>query len=209
MKLIVDFDDVLFNAAGLKETFFKALENKGIQSARDEYHFERKNDRPFSLKLFLKRICDEKGIVDSDALYQEVMEVCKDLVNKELVEVLKEHGMHNCYIVTNGEEEFQKDKITRTGLESLVREVIVVPGAKKEVVEMLCAKYPTETIIFIDDKNKFFTDITMEACPNLKTVVYNENGLENLKAEIAETKKDEQSKVIAAPQEGGNGPTMK
>jgi hypothetical protein len=45
---------------------------------------------------------------------------------------------------------------------------------------------------------KFFNDIDMEKCGNLKTVVFNEHGLENLTAEIERSKHSEMREVLHA-----------
>lgn len=188
MKLIVDFDDVLFDVSQLKERFFKVLKRHGVKNPEDEYIFERKNDRPFSLRLFLERICKEEVLSETrvESMYQDIMSVCKDLKNIELLEVLKEVGKENCYIVTSGDKEFQMDKITRTEVDKIAEEVIVVPGSKKAIVESLCLRFPNEKVIFIDDKIKFFDDITMEKCPNLKTILFDTYGLLSVKQEIEE-----------------------
>lgn len=188
MKLIVDFDDVLFDVGTLKEKFFTVLEARGIQNARDEYVFERKNDRPFSLRLFLKRICGVEGMSESEVevMYQEIMSVCHDLRNVELLELFKENGKENCFIVTSGEEEFQLDKIKRTGADEYVSEVIVVPGTKKAIVESLCIRFTGEQVIFIDDKQKFFDDITMEKCPNLRTMLFDKYTVDLVREAIRE-----------------------
>lgn len=186
MKLIVDFDDVLFDVSKLKEKFFKVLTAHGVKNPKDEYHFERKNDRPFSLKLFLARIHKEENLKATtvNEMYEEVMTVCGALKNKELADVLTQCGRENCHIVTSGDKEFQMDKIMRSGANNLAQEIIVVPGSKKDTVESICLKYSDEKVIFIDDKVKFFDDITMEKYPNLKTILFDEQGLIALQREI-------------------------
>jgi FMN phosphatase YigB (HAD superfamily) len=195
MKIIVDFDDVLFITSKLKERFFTILAHHGIEGAQERYHFERKDDRPFSLMGFLKRVCEAEGVPDAALVYEEVMEICADCVNKELVETLQAIGSQNCYIVTNGDKEFQEDKLVRSGLYSFPREVIIVPESKKEAVEGLCRQFKDEEILFIDDKEKFFADINREVVPNLKTVQYvNEGGPGKVKALIAECQEAELKK---------------
>jgi FMN phosphatase YigB (HAD superfamily) len=196
MKLIIDFDDVLFKVSNVKTALFAALKSHGVNNPEEYYAEERKMGRPFSLKKFLAHVYQQENIfgISVEEMHEEIMSVCKDSVNTELVELVRTVGKENCYIVTSGDEEFQKDKIARAGLNDLIREIIVVPGSKKEAVQSLCGQYPNEEVIFIDDKNTFFTDIDMEACRNLKTVLYNENGYENLKAEMEESKRVETSR---------------
>ncbi len=211
MKLIVDFDDVLFKTSKLKEQFFAVLTSHGVKNAEEQYVFERKNSRPFSLWLFLRRVCVVEGIPDAGLLYEEVMSVCEDLINEELLSVLTEVGQEHCYIVTSGDDEFQKDKIVRSGIYKYVQEVIIVPGSKKEVIEALCKKFHDEEVVFVDDKEAFFSDIDRETHPNLRTVLYDERGLEVLKKAVAENKNRELSKLgpLSPAEEPQGGPKMR
>jgi FMN phosphatase YigB (HAD superfamily) len=123
------------------------------------------------------------------------MECCSALVNQELVAYIFEVGLENCYIVTNGDQEFQHEKIARAGLANNFKEIFVVSGTKKEKIKELCERFPDEEVIFIDNNSAFFNDIDMEACRNLKTVLYHENGFENVKAEVLETRKEENKRT--------------
>ena len=186
MKIIVDFDDVLFKTKALKNHFFRILHNHDIAQVEELYEEERKKDLPFSLKVFLEQVCYGFGdnfVVD---IYEEIMVACKGMVNQELLHLLESVGYENCYIVTNGDEAFQKDKIFRAGIDKLIPRIIVVPGSKKKEVEKICKQFPEEKILFIDDKNKFFADIDMNLCTNLTTILYNEDGVAKTKVAIEE-----------------------
>ncbi len=215
MKLILDFDDVLFKAGDLKEVIFNTLASYGLENVREFYDMARKSGEPFSLRRFLYHVCDYKKaegmhpLVDVDMIYEEIMRVCPDLGNQELALLVKSVGKDNCYIVTNGDEEFQRDKIRRAGMDTLVQEVYVVPGGKKEKIAEICKAFPLEEVIFTDDKNKFFIELNLEECRNLKTVIYNENGLENLKAEIEASRLSEQSKKKEIHRHVPTGPVMR
>lgn len=190
MKLVVDFDDVVFDTASLKKATFSVLSEIGINNGEELYRSTRAFIQPFSLKQFLLLVCGEIGrSEDVNRLYELIMKDCQSFVNESMVSILKEIGKENCYIVTQSDEEYQKDKVTRTGLQDLVQEVIIVSGSKKEAIESLCAYFPSEEIIFVDDKQKFFDDIDMKKCKNLRTILYNENGLSALKSGIEASRK--------------------
>lgn len=199
MKLILDFDDVLFNSSKLKEKFFAVLAFHGVKNAEEEYHFERANDRPFSLWLFLKRICREEDMRDAGLLYEEIMSTCHECRNEAVIEVVNKVGRDNCYIVSNGESEFQNEKLVRSGIYTLVREVFVVPGSKKEVIEGLCQQWSKEEVVFAEDKDKFLNDIDEVKCPNLRKVLFDKNGLEKLELQV----EGSLSKELAIPNEQG------
>ena len=83
-------------------------------------------------------------------------------------------------MVSYGEEEFQTTKIERSGIAPLFSEIIIVGGSKKEAVEKICEKYKNEEVIFIDDKAKHFEDLDFKKYPNLKTVLYSGQNLEDI-----------------------------
>ncbi len=192
MKVIFDFDDVIFNARAFKEIFFRVLEGRGYENIREKYETLRKEATPFSLYSFIRQVTAESSEENVVALYSEVMNSCESLVNHEVVNVIGRLGKENCYIVTNGDELFQMDKIERSIGIGAVREVFVVPGSKREKLAMLCARHNDETVIFVDDKLSFINDVPRsEECQNLKTVLFNEHGLATLEAKIIDSSGDE------------------
>ncbi|OGI68527.1 hypothetical protein A2738_01440 [Candidatus Nomurabacteria bacterium RIFCSPHIGHO2_01_FULL_42_15] len=176
MKFIFDFDDVLFHNTKLfKEHMYTSLKQAGISRvvAEEYYKTVRKN------QFWLKELLTHFSLKES--LYGEILKESKNFINKELLSVLKELGKENCYIVTHGNKEFQNNKIKISGITPLFSEIIVVQVSKKKAVEKICAKHKDEQVIFIDDKVKHFEDLDFKKYPNLKTILYDEQGLEKLK----------------------------
>lgn len=192
MKAIFDFDDVLFNAKGFKESMFSLLVSKGYSNSTEMYERVRATEKPFSLKAFLRDLDDTMSFETHRALYEEIMDGCSDLVNEQVVSIMKALGKENCYIVTNGDSEFQIDKIRRSIGEDCVREIVVVSGDKQEAIETICKRHKDEDVLFTDDKLKFLKNLDVEACSNLKTVLFNENGLHTLLAEIDASQAEEE-----------------
>jgi len=184
MKLIFDFDDVLFDNKLFKKHLFSVIEKAGgNRESAEAYYRQVKN--AFSLKNFLADIFKRENMRDSvEKTYAEIMEECKNLVNQELRSIIETAGANNCYLATFGEDEFQREKIKRCGLAPLFAEIYTTLGSKKEIVERICLAYPTEKIIFVDDKPEFFAGLDKEKCKNLKTILCDERGLEKLQAEI-------------------------
>lgn len=86
--------------------------------------------------------------------------------------------------MSQGEKEFQLDKIQHSNINHLFSEINVVSESKKEMIERICSENQNSSIIFIDDKIEHFKDIDMGKCKNLKTILFDENGLQKLIAEI-------------------------
>ncbi len=191
MKVIFDFDDVIFNAKQFKRELFWVLESHGYVDVSQLYEKARSSGEPFSLRAFIKAI---DGTLSEDSfasLYETIIQKSKHLVNEEIFRLMKSLGKDNCYIVTNGVEEFQLDKIRRSIGEDSYREVIVVSGDKREAITMLCKRHGDEEVIFVDDKIAFLNALDFEQCKNLKTVLFNEHGFGNLVAEIEASQRGE------------------
>ena len=187
MKLILDFDDVLMDTSLLKKKISSSLYELGIsKEVADNYYEQRDKSVPFSLKSFLLSFLKKEKIesVSFVDLYEEIMVICSDILNKEVVQIAKNIGKENSFIVTNGDKEFQMDKIKKSGIESFFSEIYITNGSKKDIIENICLKNLNEKVIFVDNKIEFFNDLDIERCKNLKTILYDVNGFENLVVEI-------------------------
>lgn len=168
MKYIFDFDEViLFTHKHWTDHALVVLEKAGIPKGLVEEYFEKEQFNLFSMRKMLR------DLSAPDKFYEEIMNEVKKFKNEGLVEIISKLGKSNCYILTYGDEEFQLDKIKRTGIAHLFFEILVVPKEeKKETVEKICALYKYEEVIFVDDKAKNFQDLDFKKCSNLRTILY-------------------------------------
>ncbi|OGI94840.1 hypothetical protein A3A03_00355 [Candidatus Nomurabacteria bacterium RIFCSPLOWO2_01_FULL_40_18] len=173
MKYIFDFDDVLFdNTKQFKEHMYMHLEKAGVSRKKTEEYYKTIPKNQFWLKTILAHFSLKED------LYETILRESKNFVNEELVNIIKKLGKNNCYIVTHGYEEWQRDKIQRAGIAPLFSEIMTTQGSKKEAVEAICAKHKDEQVVFIDDKAKHFEDLDFQKYPNLKTILYDEQGVD-------------------------------
>lgn len=196
MKVIFDFDDVIFDTKRFKVAMFHIFGKRKYENLEEHYDRTRLGGKPFSLRDFIHSVDENLSTEEKNYIYQEIIAVSEHVINHEVFDIMKRLGKDTCYIVTSGDSDFQMDKIQRSIGLDCIREIIVVPGSKKEAIEALCKKHKNEEVIFVDDKERFFNDITMEECPNLKTILFNSNGVETLEAEIQESKRVEASNEV-------------
>lgn len=173
MKYIFDFDDVLFNnTKEFKPYMYTCLEKAGVpRNIAEPYYKEIRVNR-----FWLKNLLSHFSL--NESLYEEILKESKKFINKNLINLVKKLGKENCFILTHGGEEFQLDKIKRTGVTPLFSDIIVVFSKKTEIIEKICAKYRNEKIFFIDDKQKHFDELNLKECPNLKTIFYKGQNIE-------------------------------
>jgi HAD superfamily hydrolase (TIGR01509 family) len=176
MKYIFDFDDVLFHTTRRRlEHLYPFLEKMGISRNDINDFYEKTRGNHFSMKKLLNHF------FSSEDLYEKAMEESEKFANSELINTIKKLGKKNCYILTYGDKEFQLDKIKRIGIENLFSEIIVVPtDEKKETIEKICAKHKKEKVVFVDDKAKHFENLDFKKCPNLTTILYNNQAIAKL-----------------------------
>ena len=179
MKFIFDFDGVLFSTTKFREKIFLTFESFGISHDLVTEYLHRERWNLFSLRKML----DHFSLSENE--YEEIMKKCKNFINCDLLAVLKKINKQECFIATYGDKYFQEDKIKRTGISKFFREIMIVQGSKKEAVEKICAKYQEEIIVFVDDQVCHFEDLDYKKYPNLKTILYDEQGLKKLKAIIS------------------------
>ncbi len=169
MKYIFDFDDVLFfTSKKFIEYEYSVLAKAGISPLDIQKYYQeiKTNNKTFSFKDMFEYLSIPQKF------YLEIMSSCKNFVNEDLIYLVKKIGKENCFIVTYGDEDFQKEKIKYSDIEDVFSEITVVQGSKKEAIEKICLKYKDEEVLFIDDKQEHFDNLDMKKYPNLKTILY-------------------------------------
>lgn len=187
MKYIFDFDDVLFNnTLQLKPHIYQVLAGAGIPEIEARAYYLEVRENEFSLKNFIAVLLTRRKIttITTEELYEKIISECKNFCNVEVIDLVKRIGKDNCYMVTNGEENYQRDKITKSEIHPLFNEIYIVPGTKQQAIYTICNKNKNEKVLFIDDKQKFFDDLDLTQCPNLRALLFDEKGLEKLKEEV-------------------------
>lgn len=187
MKYIFDFDDVLFdNTEKFKKHMYTCFDDVGVSYDVVKKYYQIERDKGFVLKNLVDSVVRGEKIdtVSPDDLSEKIMGECKNFVNNELIDKIKLLGSSNCSVVTHGVNEYQLEKINRTGMQSLFSNIYVVQDTKKDSVELICSKFKDDIVVFVDDKEERFADLDYVNHPNLRTVLY--AGQESI-AEIFET----------------------
>lgn len=187
MKYIFDFDDVLFNnTMQLKGRIFKVISEAGVPEDKAREYYSEVRVKEFSLRNFIKNLFERYNIkLDEDKIYETIMSECSKFMNVPLVKLVEKLGKDNCYIITNGEKEFNQDKINYSNIGNLFKKIYIVPGSKKDTVEEICDNNKNEKVIFTDNRTMFFDDLDFEKCPNLKTILYTGQSAEKLMEEFS------------------------
>jgi FMN phosphatase YigB (HAD superfamily) len=174
-KYIFDFDDVLFlNTEKFKKHMYACFENVGVRYETVKKYYRVEKEKGWVLRNLVNSVLagEKMASVNGDELTEKIMSECKNCINHELVERIRELDVEDCYMVTHGVEEYQLEKVERTGLGALFTKISVVQGTKKGPVEMICEQFRDEEVVFVDDKEERFSDLDFKKYPNLRKVLY-------------------------------------
>jgi len=174
-KYIFDFDDVLFfNTQKFKKHMYQCFEEIGVPYDTVKMYYKIEKEKGWVLQNLVKSILKGEHItsVNGDEFSEKIMIECKNYINHELIGLIEQLEVENCYMVTHGVKEYQLEKVDRTGLGSLFSEIYVVQDTKKGPVEMICEQFKDDEVVFIDDKEKRFADLDFKKYPNLRKVLY-------------------------------------
>jgi hypothetical protein len=177
MKYIFDFDDVLFkNTKKFKKNMFKVIAEAGVPEKEARVYYLKVREKEFSLKSFLIKLLGNKKANKTmiKEIYKQIMIPSKRFLNKEIIKIAEKVGKKNCYIVTNGDRDFQLDKIRYSGITKffLKSNIYIVARSKKNAVLRICRKNFNDEIVFMDDKIIFIEDIASKKIKNLKVIHY-------------------------------------
>jgi len=174
-KYIFDFDDVLFlNTEKFKKHMYECFEEIEVSQDTVKRYYKIEKEKGWTLPNLVASVLEGENItsVDKEELTEKIMGECKNFVNNELVDRIRTLQVEDCYMVTHGVKEYQLEKVDRTGLGPLFTQIFTVLDTKKGPVEMICEKFKDDKIVFVDDKEKRFTDLDFVKYPNLRKVLY-------------------------------------
>lgn len=162
MKIFLDFDRTLYDLDAFHEVARDVFETHGVP--REKYNESKASFSHGSGKaggLYTPEEHDavfEKmsvKIVPSPATcIRGVAREGKQFVFDDVFDFLQKIEKHQKIILTFGDAEYQRFKISGAGLDSFIDDIIVTNGEKWEEIQK--AMRPDESAIFIDDHRDYF-----------------------------------------------------
>lgn len=174
MIVFIDFDDVVFNSGKLSEELKGLFFKRGIEESLFEKYYYDEN-KTYNPQRQIDRI-QEDSDKDFSNLKKEVSELIDNLgeyVFDDFKEFIEKVGRENIYILSFGDEEFQKLKIKNSGIDRDVEKTIIAKGKKSEQLKKFFSRNSNlekEEKYFIDDKVHHIKDVKKNF-PKIKTIL--------------------------------------
>ena len=167
MKVIFYFDDTIFDTKKFKEeALFNAFIQYGFTNefVKNKYQEHRKENGVFELIDFINFVFDKSDkVFNSENIQYEIVKKINTYIKEEYRNLVTRLGRENVFIVSQGDEQFQRLKIKNADMEILAEEIIIVNGKKEEEIRNLCLRWDGEQVLFLDDK---FTNLILENIPS-------------------------------------------
>lgn len=190
MKIIFDFDDVIFDSNAFKQRIFSGLVSSGIPSdvIKDLYIGHRAT---FSPAVLYREAVEKNGLkISEKSINNAVNNLVQNIdsyIDHRIISLIDSFGKENCFIVTAGDKDFQKMKVSASLSDVVFDEhCFFVEKKKSEVLKSICEKYKDEPVIFVDDKSRYMDEANSLNIQNLHPVLYRHDGFDVLSLKIKE-----------------------
>jgi FMN phosphatase YigB (HAD superfamily) len=170
MKLFFDFDDFFFDTenAYAPDMFMLIRETTGATEEEMRETFEIFSlasfsaGTPYSVRRHVDLLAERRDF-DRDAVMKIVDEFLMDLtryVFEGAAVFLSKYAKDDLWILTYGEDGFQRQKIHGSGLEDFFHEIIVASGNKLDEIDRVRIRDGfdlAETVVFGDNRCEYFS----------------------------------------------------
>jgi FMN phosphatase YigB (HAD superfamily) len=158
MKLILDFDDTIFDTGSWMEEIINIFIGEGF--TREEYfvNYERskKEKGDFDIDSMIGFFGEKKGI-DKKKIKSKIDALIKNskkFVYEDFFDFVRGFEKKDLILVSVGLKEIQMGKIENSGIVPFLSRVSIPKKYKSDEIDLVSKKYPSEKIFFIDDKAK-------------------------------------------------------
>lgn len=174
MKIFFDLDYTLFDTGKLKARLQQALAKEGVDEALFvKTYKDSKNNLFYEPKLqleLIEKLVPAVSAKKTEQILQEILDESSNFLYQDAVPFLQKwHKKLNLNLLTFGNEDFQREKVKRAGIESFFNEIFVVQDVKKaEILKRLLDN--REKILLVDDNPADLAE-AKESFPELVTAI--------------------------------------
>ncbi|MCK5332290.1 hypothetical protein KAJ41_00305 [Candidatus Parcubacteria bacterium] len=172
MKIILDFDDTIFNTFGMLEELAGVFEKVGFSKEEFFQTYQKTTDRvgDFDLETAIN-IFEENKAFDREKVKKElnlIIEKADNFVYCDFFNFIRNFKKEELLLLSFGTTDFQKYKIEKSGIVPYFNEVIITSRSKADDIENISKKH-NGNIVFIEDKARIIDEVK-EKNPDVVTM---------------------------------------
>ena len=156
MKIILDFDDTIFNTYKLTQEFIKIFEKAGFTKKEfyANYQITQEKTGDFDLETAFDLFSELKSF-NREKIKEEINSILSktnDFIHSDFFGFADSFDKKNLILISCGIASSQKTKIENSKITHFFNKIIITPENKVKSFENISQKYKNEKIFFIDDK---------------------------------------------------------
>ena len=172
MKVFLDFDDTLFNTKAFIEDFSGVFSDQGVSdelyrtTRRDAYRYYDATTSVYDIDEHVRILKEKIPDFDSVQAKKSVDRFLADTSKYVFADVipfldaLQKNGIE-CFILSFGQEVFQRTKIAGTGLTPFFKEVMIVQSEKYRAIAAVVHD-KEEKVWFVDDRAEYIDEVKVK-----------------------------------------------
>lgn len=158
MKIIIDFDDTIFNTYKLMQELIGSFKKVGFTSEEFKEIYKRSKEKKgdFDQKTIIGLFAELRPF-DKHQVAKELAELferAKDFVYPDFYKFADSFLRKELVLLSFGSTEYQKIKIENSGIKNYFDKVYVTNKDKVFDLEHIYRKNASDVIVFIDDKSE-------------------------------------------------------
>ena len=155
MKIVLDFDDCIFNTYQFFQELLGIFKRVGFTEKEffDNHRRTKEKNGYFNLEMIIEFLYQTKRF-NKEKIKEEIrsfMDKSGKFVYSDFAGFAGNFGKENLILLSYGDANFQKEKIEKSGIASFFKEIIITRDKAKSF-KTIFQKYNAEKIFFIDDK---------------------------------------------------------
>lgn len=177
MKIVLDFDDTLFNTHQMMMELIKISEKAGFAESDFWLAFEKSKEKTRDIDIkFVVEFLYENSITKKisgkkEEVIKEMESVflrLKDFIYPDFLNFVNCFEKKDLIILSIGKTIFQEEKIKNSGAQNFFGEVFIIPEDKVGKFKFIIQKYSNEKIFFVED-SPFQIDQVKKEFPQIVT----------------------------------------
>lgn len=156
MKIILDFDDTIFNTHRLMREFLKIVKKSNFTEEEffGSYQECKKKVGGFDPKIIIDLLNEIKPFdkIKTEKEINLILSNSKDFVYSDFFDFAKSFSKKNLILLSFATTATQKIKINNSEIMGFFEDIIITSRNKVKDVKSISEKYKKEKIFFVDDK---------------------------------------------------------
>jgi len=166
MKIILDFDNTIFNTLLMLSEFLKVFQEAGFTEEEFWNNYEKTKEKMggFDQEIFID-LLGNSSFFDKKKTKEKmdsILSRASNFIYPDFADFAKSFNKRDLMLLSYGVTDFQKRKIEKSKIASMLSEIIITSKSKDKSFKIICQKYQGEKLFFIEDNGKQIDQVKKE-----------------------------------------------